>query len=145
MIGFNRLLYQCENFFYIFVTHGKTSYGNTFSMDHDNWLSAWTGNKPDELIQFYDSEAYYQDPANPNGLKGEIEILPYFTKLLAKYPTWVWKCEELFPIEKGVVLKWKSSIPVNGQTKELTGLDIVEIVDQKITRNEVYFDTSLMR
>src|SRR5215813_5626253 len=27
------------------------------------WLSAWTGNRPQELIQFYSADAYYRDPA----------------------------------------------------------------------------------
>lgn len=58
------------------------------------WLSAWTGNNPDELIKFYDEDAYYRDPANINGLKGHKESLPYFKKLLAANPNWVWEKEE---------------------------------------------------
>ena len=104
------------------------------------WLAAWTGNQPDQLIQFYDFKAYYQDPAQPQGLRGRDAILIYFTKLLRRNPTWVWKQEEIFLTQQGFTLKWKAEIPAPSQTLELTGLDIVELEADLITRNEVYFD-----
>ncbi len=108
----------------------------------ESWLKAWTGNHPDVLLGFYGENAYYQDPANPKGLKGIEKIKPYFEKLLAKYPTWTWELLELFETEHVFILKWKAKIPNKGQNKDFFGLDIVEIKNQKIIRNEVYFDTS---
>ena len=67
--------------------------------------------------------------------------MSYFKKLLCKYPNWKWKREELFPTENGCILKWRAEIPKDGQSKIFFGMDIVEIEDQLITRNEVYFDT----
>ncbi|MFX0091147.1 MAG: nuclear transport factor 2 family protein, partial [Candidatus Hodarchaeota archaeon] len=55
------------------------------------WLSTWTGNKPEKLIAFYSENSYYQDPANPKGLRGHKHILPYFKKLLAVNPDWKWE------------------------------------------------------
>ncbi len=52
------------------------------------WLSSWTGNTPEKLINFYSENSYYQDPANPNGLEGHKQILPYFKNLLDKNPNW---------------------------------------------------------
>ena len=107
----------------------------------EKWLKAWTGNKPQELLSFYHETAFYRDPVVKNGLKGHQEILPYFTKLLAKNPNWVWKQKEIIPTEKGFILKWIATIPLQAKTCEEEGLDIVEIdSDFKITRNEVYFD-----
>jgi ketosteroid isomerase-like protein len=56
-------------------------------------------------------------------------------------PDWKWSAEEIIPTERGFVLKWKAVIPV--RTKEIVeyGVDIVEVENGKITRNEVYFDT----
>lgn len=104
------------------------------------WLDAWTGNKPLELIQFYTKDCVYVDPANPQGLRGHAEVLPYFTKLLAANPLWQWKIDELFPIPTGFILKWNAKIPIDDNLIMESGLDIVELDERKIIRNEVYFD-----
>ncbi|MHA1943408.1 MAG: nuclear transport factor 2 family protein [Candidatus Thorarchaeota archaeon] len=104
------------------------------------WLAAWTGNNPEQLLKYYHEDALYVDPAKKEGLKGHYEIGRYFERLLAMYPDWTWTPVEVFPIETGAVLKWKCSIPVGPEVINEIGLDIVEIVDGKITRNEVYFD-----
>lgn len=106
------------------------------------WLQAWTGNQPEKLIGFYAENAYYQDPANSKGIKGREKIFNYFCKLLAKYPDWIWEVVEIFPYEKGFILKWKARLFPN--QKEFFGIDIVEIEDRKITRNEVFFDPRLL-
>lgn len=104
------------------------------------WLNTWTGNRPGELLKFYSDSAFYSDPANPNGLKGKENLELYFTKLLKKNPNWIWTADEIIPTEKGCTLKWKALIPTDKETITLYGLDIVEIDNWKITRNEVYFD-----
>lgn len=101
-----------------------------------DWLAAWTGNKPDFLIQYYADDVYYQDPAKPDGIRGKENLLPYFQKLLAKYPDWIWSAVEVFPSETGFILKWEAKV----MSKIFSGLDIVEIKNNKITKNEVYFD-----
>lgn len=106
-----------------------------------NWLEAWTGNRPKSLIAFYSEDAFYRDPGNVSGLCGHKEILPYFEKLLSKNPEWKWEATEIIPTEKGFILKWHALISVGPQVVEKEGLDIVELDHQnKITRNEVYFD-----
>ena len=105
-----------------------------------NWLTSWTGNNPEKLISFYSKTAYYQDPANPNGLKGHDEIFPYFKKLLAANPKWIWQMIEGYPTKKGFILKWRATIPINFEEITNYGMDIVELEGDKIIRNEVYFD-----
>jgi hypothetical protein len=105
------------------------------------WLPAWTGNDPKKLIEYYSFDAFYLDPTVKGGLKGHSEILPYFTKLLKNNPDWKWTHEEIISTENGFVLKWKAVIPVRDREVVEYGLDIVEMRDGKITRNEVYFDT----
>jgi hypothetical protein len=55
-------------------------------------------------------------------------------------PTWKWSAEEIFPSENGFTFKWKAEIPVKDETIVLYGLDVVEMEDDKIYRNEVYYD-----
>nr|MDO8135276.1 nuclear transport factor 2 family protein [Candidatus Njordarchaeum guaymaensis] len=106
------------------------------------WLPAWTGNAPEKLIKFYSEDAFYLDPANKPGLKGHDQILPYFKKLLAANPNWKWEPLELFPTDAGFVAKWKATIPVGSEVITENGMDIVEVIGGKVTRNEVYFDRS---
>jgi hypothetical protein len=106
-----------------------------------NWLPAWSGNSPDKLISFYSQQSYYADPVVKQGLNGYDEIFPYFKKLLKNNPRWCWTYKEIFPTDKGFILKWKATIPVGDIEVIEFGMDIVEIVNKHITRNEIYFDT----
>ena len=108
----------------------------------DKWLPAWTGNNPEQLIEFYSDDAFYLDPAKPEGLKGKEQIFGYFKKLLAANPEWKWEIVEIIPTEEGFTGKWKATIPAGRKVIVEQGLDIVEIKNEKVTRNEVYFDTS---
>ncbi|MCU0576816.1 MAG: nuclear transport factor 2 family protein [Desulfobacterota bacterium] len=108
----------------------------------NQWLPAWTGNNPELLISFYSEDAFYSDPFIPQGLKGKYQILSYLRKFISLYPNWKYEHVEIFPTENGFTLKWKVSLPINNDTVVGYGLDIVEISDDKIVRNEVYFDTA---
>lgn len=106
------------------------------------WLPAWTGNRLDLLMSFYADDAFYSDPSVPQGLKGKEKLQPYLKKLISIYPEWKYEDVEIFPTEKGFTLKWKLSIPVKNEKFVDYGLDIVELSNDKIIRNEVYFDTA---
>ncbi len=109
------------------------------------WLDAWTGNQPDRLLEFYTDDALYIDPANSDGLRGKDRIREYFVRLLDVYRDWTWRPIEVFPIENGMIVKWECTIHVGLETLHEKGVDIVELRDDKISRNEVYFDrTRLM-
>jgi hypothetical protein len=104
------------------------------------WLGSWNGNQPEKLLGFYTIDASYIDPANPSGINGQAALKLYFEKLLGKNPAWQWTAEEIIPTEKGFTLKWKAFIPVKEKSLTIYGLDIVELSENKISRNEVYFD-----
>lgn len=102
----------------------------------DHWLQSWSGNKPEKLIEFYSDDAFYLDPANPQGIQGKEKIFLYFQKLLAKNPNWIWQREILLPTEEGFCLIWKAQVP-----ELVRGMDRIVITNGTISRNEVYFDT----
>ena len=112
----------------------------------ERWLSAWTGGKDsvEKLLSFYARDAFYLDPARPEGIKGKSELNLYFNKLLSNNPNWSWKADEIIPTEHGFVLKWVAIIPNKDRTLIVKGLDIVEVKEDLITRNEVYFDRSFL-
>ena len=113
---------------------------NNLSEFCTNWLNSWTGNKPELLLTFYTEDAFYSDPATRQGLRGHQQLLPHFSKLLKYNPNWKWKAIEIIPTTKGFTLKWEASIPVGDTIIKEEGLDIVELQNGKISRNEVYFD-----
>ena len=107
------------------------------------WLPAWTGNRPEKLIEFYTEDALYLDPAVPQGIRGRAALLAYFRKLLAKNPNWVWtNLEVMFPSESGFLNKWRATIPIGEKVIECVGVCTVKLRDGRISRNEVYFDRS---
>ena len=112
----------------------------------DRWLRAWTGNNPAGFMEFYADDAFYSDPALRAGIRGRDALLNYFSKLLAANPSWEWSLHEVLAFSGGCAVKWRALIPAGGETVMEEGLDIVEIREGKITRNEVYFDrTGLLR
>ncbi len=106
----------------------------------ENWLAAWTGNQPEKLLDFYAKHAFYRDPAKPEGIKGHDQMLPYFQKLLERNPEWVWTALKVFSTKDGFILKWKAEIPVGSRMLVEEGMDVVEVMFDKIVHNEVYFD-----
>lgn len=109
------------------------------------WLPAWTGNKPQELADYYSDDCFYLDAGIPNGANGKDEFLAYFRKLLGQNPDWVWTQIEAIPMEGGFLNKWLAKIPVGEKIIECIGLCFVQFDEKgKICRNEVYFDRTAL-
>jgi len=108
----------------------------------DQWLPAWTGNRPELLASFYTDDAFYSDPAVARGVRGRTELLAYFTKLLAHNPEWVWTHQASIAIEHGFLNHWHASIPVGEAVVEVDGVCSVQLRDRRIYANRVWFDRS---
>jgi hypothetical protein len=108
----------------------------------ERWLPAWTGNRPEHLVSFYTDDVFYCDPAVPQGLRGRAALLAYFTKLLARYPSWVWTQRGSIPLEDGFLNLWHARIPAAGRTLEIDGVCTVQLRDGRIYSNQVFFDRS---
>ena len=109
----------------------------------DDWLPAWSGNRPEFLASFYSDDAFYLDPGVPAGINGKPELLAHFKKLLGYNPNWVWSQIEAIPMEDGFLNKWRALIPVGARQLDIVGVCLVQLNDAgKIRRNEVYFDRS---
>jgi hypothetical protein len=110
----------------------------------ERWLPAWTGNRPELLVSFYDEDVFYCDPAIPHGVRGRDALLAYFTKLLARNPAWVWTHRGSIPLEHGFLNLWHASIPADGRRLELDGVCTVQLRDGRIYSNQVFFDRSAL-
>jgi len=108
----------------------------------EQWLPAWSGNRPERLASFYTHDAIYSDPAVPQGVRGREALLSYFAKLLGHNPEWVWTHRGSIPMQDGFLNRWHASIPVADQTVEAQGVCTVQLRDGLIYANHVYFDRS---
>jgi hypothetical protein len=108
----------------------------------EKWLPAWSGNRPELLTSFYSDDVFYSDPAIPQGVRGRPALLAYFSKLLARNPSWVWTQRGSIPLENGFLNLWHASIPAGGRQLELDGVCTVQLRDGLIYSNQVFFDRS---
>ena len=108
----------------------------------ERWLPAWTGNRPKELVSYYTDDAFYADPGIPNGIRGREALLAYFSKLLARYPDWVWTHRGSIPLADGFLNEWHATIPVGGHVVEVDGVCTVQLRAERIYSNQVFFDRS---
>ena len=104
------------------------------------WLPAWTGNRPEVLASFYTEDAFYSDPALPQGIRGRAHLLAWFRKLLGRNPHWVWTHRGSIPMADGFLNLWHASIPVGARTVEVDGVCTVQLRDGLIRSNQVFFD-----
>jgi hypothetical protein len=109
------------------------------------WLPAWTGNRPELLASFYTDDAFYCDPAIPDGVRGKDQLLAYFGRLLAENPVWIWTHRGSIPIEDGFLNFWHASIPVGDTRAEVDGVCTVQLRDGRIRSNQVFFDLGVLR
>jgi hypothetical protein len=110
----------------------------------EQWLPAWSGNRPELLTSFYSDDAFYSDPGIPDGVRGRDALLRYFTRLLARNPRWVWTHRRSIPLVDGFLNYWHAQVPVGDRTLEIDGVCVVQLRDGKIYSNEVFFDRSEM-
>jgi len=104
------------------------------------WLPAWSGNRPELLVSFYSDDAFYADPGVRSGVRGRTALLAYFTKLLARFPDWMWTHRGSLPLADGFLNRWHASIPVGDRVVEVDGVCTVQLRDGRIYANEVFFD-----
>jgi hypothetical protein len=110
----------------------------------EKWLPAWSGNRPDLLTSFYTADAVYSDPAIPGGVRGRDALLAYFTRLLARNPSWIWGQRGSIPMQDGFLNLWNASIPAGERTVQATGACTVQLRDGLIYANHVFFDRSAL-
>lgn len=108
----------------------------------ERWLPAWTGNDPQRLASFYSQDAFYLDPAVPEGVRGREALTAYFRRLLARNPAWVWRHEGSIPLLDGFLNLWHATIPAGDRVVEARGVCSVQLRDGLIYANRVYFDRS---
>ncbi len=111
----------------------------------DHVLSSWNSQDVERVLACYTDDLAYLDPNTQGPVIGREAMRAYLTKLFGRW-TMTWKGGELFPLEgtDGVAIRWSGTLAPAGESRsvEISGLDLVILDGDLVTRNEVYFDRS---
>ncbi|HPO16600.1 MAG TPA: nuclear transport factor 2 family protein [Candidatus Hydrogenedentes bacterium] len=109
----------------------------------ERFMSAWNTQDSNRVLECYSDDLCYRDPGTSEPIHGSEAFRKYLGKLFAKW-TMHWAFREGYPLaaQEGCVLLWHARFQKTGgnETVELDGMDLVLLCDDKIIRNEVYFD-----
>jgi ketosteroid isomerase-like protein len=109
----------------------------------ESFLDAWNVQDIDRVVATYTDDVVYLDPNTRGEVKGSDALRRYLKKLFEAWEM-TWSLKEFFPFEggDGSAVLWHATIKKRGGEKvvEFDGMDLVQVRDDRISRNEVYFD-----
>lgn len=110
-------------------------------------LDAWNTQDVEAVAGCYTEDVQYLDPNTRGYANGSEELKRYLGKLFEAWQmTWAYKEGFLFEGGDGCAVLWHATIRKHGseQVVEFDGMDLVLVRDDKIARNEVYFDRAAL-
>lgn len=113
----------------------------------DRFLAAWNSQDVERVLDCYTEDAAYSDPNTRGPVVGRDALRRYLTKLFAGWRmTWTRREAHLFAGGGGATVSWRASFerPTGGPRVEIDGMDLVEVREGRLCRNEVYFDRALL-
>lgn len=106
-------------------------------------LAAWNSQDVERTVACYTEDCVYIDPNTRGAVEGRDALRRYLTKLFARWKMH-WSLREFFPfsVEDGGAFLWHASLTpaAGGKTAEIDGMDLAVLRDDRLARNEVYFD-----
>ncbi|MBI5118738.1 nuclear transport factor 2 family protein [Candidatus Poribacteria bacterium] len=113
----------------------------------ERFLSEWNSQEVDRVVGVYTHDVVYVDPNTRGAVKGSDALRRYLTKLLARWKMhWSLREAHLFEDKIGCAVLWHATIQraEGGETVEMDGMDFVRVRGDKVERNEVYFDRTIL-
>jgi ketosteroid isomerase-like protein len=106
-------------------------------------LSAWNDHDVDRVVDCYTEDCVYRDPNTRGAVAGRQALRRYLTRLFRDWRMH-WSVREFFPFEDGSggAFLWDAQLtPVTGgESAKISGMDLVTLRGDRLSRNEVYFD-----
>lgn len=113
----------------------------------DEFLEAWNSQDPEHVASVYTDDVKYVDPNTRGAVEGGDALRRYLKKLLARWQMH-WSLREAYLLDggNGCAILWHATIqPAEGGEKvEADGMDLVIVRDDRVERNEVYFDRTIL-
>lgn len=113
----------------------------------DEFLAAWNEQNVERVLACYTEDVAYRDPNTRGAVAGRDALRRYLTKLFAGWRMhWARREAHLLAGGGGVAFLWHASFerPSGGPRVEVDEMDMVEVRDGRISRNEVYFDRAVL-
>ena len=113
----------------------------------EKFLSAWNAQDVERVVGIYTDDVTYIDPNTRGAVKGADALRRYLKKLFAHWKMH-WSLREAFLLDgrNGCAVLWHATFqtPDGGTTVEADGMDLVIVRDDRVERNEVYFDRTVL-
>jgi ketosteroid isomerase-like protein len=110
-------------------------------------LEAWSRQDVEEVLACYTSDLVYLDPNTQGPIRGSDAMRRYLTRLFEQWEmSWRLKEAHLFSNGDGCAILWEATLKRVGADRRaiINGMDLVLVQGELISRNEVYFDRSLL-
>jgi ketosteroid isomerase-like protein len=106
-------------------------------------LSAWNSHDVDGVVACYTEDCIYRDPNTRGAVEGREALRRYLTRLFCDWRMH-WSLREFFPFADGSggAFLWDAQLTpaAGGKTRDISGMDLVLLRGEGLSRNEVYFD-----
>lgn len=113
----------------------------------ERFLSEWNTQDVDRVVAVYTDDVSYVDPNTRGAVKGSDSLRRYLRKLFAHWKMhWSLREAYLFDDRNGCAVLWHATFqkPERGDVVEADGMDFVRVRDDRIERNEVHFDRTVL-
>jgi ketosteroid isomerase-like protein len=111
------------------------------------FLDAWTAQEVEAVLDCYTEDLRYRDPNTRGEIAGRAAMRRYLTRLFAAWQM-TWARREVFDLQgrEGVAFLWHATFRRPGGTLviETDGMDLALLSGDRLSRNEVYFDRSVL-
>ena len=113
----------------------------------ERFLKAWNSQDVGSVVACYTDDLVYRDPNTRGAVQGADAMRRYLTKLFAAWEMH-WSRREIFRLEHidGGAFLWHATFQKAGDDRvvEAAGMDLAIIRGDRLERNEVYFDRSVL-
>ncbi|MBI5367218.1 MAG: nuclear transport factor 2 family protein [Planctomycetes bacterium] len=113
----------------------------------ERFLGAWNSQEVDRVLACYTEDVTYRDPNTRGDVQGTDALRRYLTKLFGAWRMH-WSLRECYPLADadGAAVLWHAvmSSGESPRTVEVDGMDLVLVHQDRIRRNEVYFDRTAL-
>lgn len=109
----------------------------------DRFLAAWNTQEVEQVLACYTTDVDYRDPNTRGSVRGGEALGRYLTKLFGGWKMhWSLREAHLFEGGGGCAVMWHATFrrPDGTLTVGIDGMDLVEVRENRIARNEVCFD-----
>lgn len=109
----------------------------------ERFISAWNSQDVESVLSCYTNDCIYLDPNTRGPVEGHESLRKYLTKLFQDWKMhWALREYFLFEDNQGGAFLWHAKLTPagGGKTFEIDGMDLVLTRDERMCRNEVYFD-----